>query len=159
MFVSCCKDSIRRNVITHIDCTLPSLEEFIDRPSNLTFCKDEESASKVFWDSSSYWDNFSSSTAEFGCPVPCSQISYKITFEFYHKNKWFYGDLLAADTVEVLALYLYFGTLDAEVRIDSLDYDLTSSLVVVGGNLGLFLGFSCLSVLLALVNLIVKFKC
>jgi hypothetical protein len=45
-----------------------------------------------------------------------------------------------------------YDTFNIEEHIESLVYDASSFLVSVGGNLGLFLGVSCLSVLLALIN-------
>jgi hypothetical protein len=61
-------------------------------------------------------------------------------------------------SIDFFVLYLYFGTLDVEERIDNLDYDFESFLAAVGGNLGLFLGFSCLSVLLGFVRLLNRFE-
>jgi len=54
------------------------------------------------------------------------------------------------------ALYVYFSTLNVEQQIESFDYDFASFLAAAGGNLGLFLGFSCLSVLFAVVNYVSK---
>jgi hypothetical protein len=46
-----------------------------------------------------------------------------------------------------------YNTFNVEEHVESLAYDASSLLVSVGGNLGLFLGFSCLSVLFALINI------
>ncbi len=72
----------------------------------------------------------------------------------------FIGDLISdtGGSIDFFLLYLYFGTLDVEERIDTLDYDFESFLAAVGDNLGLFLGFSCLSVLLGFVRLLKRFK-
>ncbi len=158
MFVNCCKESLKKNIVANVDCTLPSIEEFTI--SNLTFCKDQELSSFVFWELNNYWNELSGSPGDFGCPVPCTQVSYNIAFEFDHKNKWFIGDLISdtGGSIDFFLLYLYFGTLDVEERIDNLDYDFESFLAAVGGNLGLFLGFSCLSVLLTFVRVLNRFK-
>ncbi len=47
---------------------------------------------------------------------------------------------------------LYYSTFNVEEHIESLIYDASSFVVSVGGNLGLFFGFSCLSVLFACIN-------
>ena len=145
-------------VVSNIDCTVPSIETFTN--SNLKFCQDEESAKHVFWELNNYWNGLSSSPGEFDCPVPCSQESYKISMDFYHKNKWFYGDLIPENVgKDYFALYVYFSTLAVEQRIENLDFDFESFLAAIGGNLGLFLGFSCLSVLLGFVRLVNRCYC
>jgi len=77
-----------------------------------------------------------------------------MNLEYCHKNV---ANLLVEedettndDTIFYL-VYLY-DTLNTEQRIESLDYDITNFLVAAGGNLGLFLGLCCLSVLLAFVD-------
>jgi hypothetical protein len=54
------------------------------------------------------------------------------------------------------ALVIYYETFDVEEHVESLVYDAGNLLISIGGNLGLFLGFSCLSVLFALINLFTK---
>ena len=50
-----------------------------------------------------------------------------------------------------------YDTLLVEEKIETLVYDIGSFLASAGGNLGLFLGFSCLSVLIAAVEALQKF--
>jgi Amiloride-sensitive sodium channel len=56
------------------------------------------------------------------------------------------------DDDTIFYLFYMYDTLNMEQRIESLDYDITNFLVAAGGNLGLFLGLCCLSVLLAFVD-------
>ena len=58
------------------------------------------------------------------------------------------------------ALYFSIGyeSFIIEVSIETLLYDIGSFLAAVGGNLGLFLGFSCLSVLLGFVSMFKKLR-
>ena len=68
------------------------------------------------------------------------------------------GDALAKDGV---LLTIRFKKLFVEEHVETLIYDTGNFLAQAGGNLGLFLGFSCLSMLLAIVNFIrktLKFK-
>jgi hypothetical protein len=46
-----------------------------------------------------------------------------------------------------------YETFNVEEHVESLVYDASNFLVSVGGNLRLFLGFSCLSVLFYLINI------
>jgi len=57
-----------------------------------------------------------------------------------------------SDDGEIFYLLFYYLTLTTEQRIQSLDYDFGNFLVAAGGNLGLFLGMSCLSVLWLLAD-------
>jgi len=57
-----------------------------------------------------------------------------------------------SDDGEIFYLLFYYLTLTTEQRIQSLDYDFGNFLVAAGGNLGLFLGMSCLSVLWSLAD-------
>ena len=43
--------------------------------------------------------------------------------------------------------------MDTEVRTETLVYDTVNFLSAIGGNLGLFVGFSCLSVVFTLIDL------
>jgi len=49
-------------------------------------------------------------------------------------------------------LYVYYATLDTEIRTETWMVDFISLLSNIGGNLGLFLGFSCLSTILSFLN-------
>jgi hypothetical protein len=49
---------------------------------------------------------------------------------------------------------LFYSTLVIEERVETLVYDVVNFLAAAGGHLGLFLGFSCLSVLLAAIQVL-----
>jgi len=46
--------------------------------------------------------------------------------------------------------------MDVEKQVESLIYDAGNSFAAVGGNLGLFLGFSCLSMVFATIDFLVR---
>jgi len=49
-------------------------------------------------------------------------------------------------------MYPYLSAYPSEEKIERLEYDLANFLVSAGGNLGLFLGLSCLSVLFGIID-------
>ena len=53
---------------------------------------------------------------------------------------------------------MYFESFAIEEQVESLVYDEANFWAAVGGNLGLFLGFSCLSLLFDLIKPFDKFK-
>ena len=55
---------------------------------------------------------------------------------------------------QTFQLLFFYDYLDVEERVETLVYDIGNFLAAVGGNLGLAVGFSCLSVLLIAVEFI-----
>ena len=51
----------------------------------------------------------------------------------------------------------FYSTLDVEERIETLVYDAGNFLAAAGGNLGLLLGFSCLSTVFGFINIIQEY--
>ncbi len=44
------------------------------------------------------------------------------------------------------AIFLFYANLKVEEKLEQLVYGFDSALVAIGGNMGLYLGFSCLSI-------------
>lgn len=55
---------------------------------------------------------------------------------------------------EYVMLSLMFISVLVEQQVDSYVYDVINFLSAAGGNLGLFLGFSCLSIILYIIDMI-----
>ena len=86
----------------------------------------------------------------FACPVPCKQIGYAAHPTYFHRSSLL--NLREDDFKSLVLLTIRYETLAIEENVESLVYDVANFLAAVGGNLGLFLGFSCLSVFLSLLN-------
>ncbi len=88
------------------------------------------------------------------CPVPCQQTRYKATLDYFHQNVAALMGMedTSSDGGQIFHLMYYYLTLRIEQKIESLEYDFGSFLAAAGGNLGLFLGMSCLSVLFSLAK-------
>ncbi len=63
-----------------------------------------------------------------------------------------YEEILEMENL--FALYYFYDTLRVEEKIETLTFDLGGVLAAAGGNLGLCLGFSCLSILHTTIYLI-----
>ena len=74
----------------------------------------------------------------------------------YHINSWVeYDDPLQENlSQQGVDLQLAYETLAVEERIETLVYDVGSLLSAIGGNLGLFLGFSCFTMLLGILKVV-----
>ena len=94
----------------------------------------------------------------FACPVPCKQIGYAAHPTYFHRSSLL--NLREDDFKSLVLLTIRYETLAIEENVESLVYDVANFLAAVGGNLGLFLGFSCLSVFLSLLNFLmtINFK-
>ena len=91
------------------------------------------------------------------CPVPCEQTTFVTRVTKYHKNSYLVAAEEAPDDGNsTVFLSIGYETLNTELHFETLIYDIGNFLTQIGGNLGLFLGISCLSVLTGLVELIHK---
>ena len=158
LFANCSRASLWKHLPPNITCTIADMHQFIPRNSTMKECKNTKEAENVYWKLVSYLETFISDSNKYGCPVPCRQTSYKVKMEYFHKNNALlspeYGNLPEGH----FTIHSSFLTFSVEEKIESLEYDLPNLLVSAGGNLGLFLGFSCLSVMFAIIEWL-KTKC
>jgi len=85
-------------------------------------------------------------------PVPCRQLTYKILVDHYHKNNFLLHGNMMEESKNYYTLMVNNPSAIVEEQIENLEYDVVDLLASAGGNLGLFLGFSCLSVLFSAIN-------
>ena len=77
-------------------------------------------------------------------------FSYKINLNYLHLNSTTGTNDLYVDGA--FLLYYFYDSLMVEVRTEKLVFDLLGVFAAAGGNLGLCLGFSCLTLLFSLLN-------
>ena len=82
------------------------------------------------------------------CPVPCQQIKFAAQPTYFHRTSIL--NMREDDFRSLVILTVSYETLGIEEHVESLVYDIGNFLAAVGGNLGLFVGFSCLSMFLSL---------
>jgi hypothetical protein len=78
--------------------------------------------------------------------------SYNIRVDFNQLNGLFDPEAISATTAFYFYFEFFYDSLAVEERFETLVYDTGSLLASAGGNLGLMLGFSCLSVLMAALD-------
>jgi hypothetical protein len=93
--------------------------------------------------------DFAGNTDSFGCPLPCARLCYSFTLAPLHKNSILF-EVPQNFSSDVYLLSYYYKTLLVEKQVETLVYDFGGFLAAAGGNLGLCLGFSCLSILFTL---------
>ena len=88
------------------------------------------------------------------CPVPCQQTTYITKINKFHKNTFVYSanGSSAGNSSSFVFMSIGYETLNTELHFETLIYDTGNFLTQIGGNLGLFLGVSCLSVMTDLIE-------
>ena len=134
------------------------MEEFRTNSSILKECQDDKSGQETY---ATYADLFYTTKRKNwlkACPIHCKQTVYQPNVRRYHYNVWM--PLSNNPSKEVLQKFVLFSfgydTFVREVSVETLVYDAGSFLAAIGGNLGLFLGFSCFSLLIGLIELAAK---
>ena len=152
LFSKCSRESLWKNLPKTLTCKIADMEQFM--PFNFTIreCSTVKEAETVYWEFIRYLEKFISMSWEYGCPVPCRQTSYQVKLDYFHKSSALIPPELANYSMGRFSMHSSFPTFTVEEKIESLEYDLASLLVSAGGNLGLFLGFSCLSVMFAAIQ-------
>lgn len=73
-----------------------------------------------------------------GCPLPCKYVHFNIRANYF--------DEIETNPIPGgLKMYTYFDTMVVETQNEILIYNWPKFLSAIGGTLGLYLGFSCLS--------------
>jgi hypothetical protein len=121
-------------------------------------CQTLEDAAKTYEVYYNKTETFEGETAGIGCTRPCKQISHSFTLSEFHRNNWVeVRDPHSAEYLDnYYSLFVSFGSMDVEKQVESLIYDAGNFFAAVGGNLGLFLGFSCLSIIFATIDFLVR---
>ena len=133
-----------------INCTIFAFKELIDPSKNLLpLCSTSGLAQAVVQEFYAKLQSFTDHPDDFGCPVPCTTISYHSNIQYYGRPNEIYANKLGHFNLSV-----FYDNLAVEERTETLIYDLSNFLSAAGGNLGLLMGFSCLSVLLAIIKLL-----
>jgi len=152
-FVNCSKKAILETLLPKISCITFNIKEFVDsKLVKLPQCRSRKSALSTFETFMSCIDHYISKTSEFGCPVPCKQKSVKYEIEYFSRNSYFEADEKIFVDKNIFQLIVFFKSMTVEAKKESYVYDGVNFLTAAGGNLGLFMGFSCLSIIFSLID-------
>jgi len=97
----------------------------------------------------------------FGCLIPCNQTVFNLDYTLFNQN----SDMIIFDKENEdkineifpeLIVSIYYHTLSVEEHSETVVYDSINFLSAAGGNLGLLLGFSCLSTLLYFYDFVIN---
>lgn len=91
------------------------------------------------------------------CPIPCKQKSYHLTLAKFHQNTIPTENPAQDFKPESFEFTMFYDDFVVEKVSESLRYDILEFLAQAGGNLGLFLGLSCLTVGYAVIEYLENF--
>ena len=157
-FLQCGKRVIHDDSLQRLNCTIYNFKEYVNPAEvNLPVCNTTESAARTFDQMAQYSFVFLQSTRHSKCWAPCSQTSYNIEVDYL--SRFSYMNPAKPELLQSKHFHLdfFFKKIDIEERTETLVYDFVTLLSAGGGNLGLFVGFSCLSVLYTFYNCIEKY--
>ena len=127
------------------------MDDILSHTNHLDICKDKPSAIHTYRKLVDITYTPAKKTWLSACPIPCKQTIYTTKIKNIHRNTVFELSQVY-ENVNVFYLLISYDSFVVEVSVETLVYDIGSFLAAVGGNLGLFLGFSCLSVLLGFIK-------
>ena len=150
-FIECSKQQLWQMLAPKINCTIAGYESIV--PDNFTYCDSLYTAQYTQSNISNSITDFLSNFSKYNCPLPCSHKSYTYNLKYFHKNSWIDVDNSTTALIETAGVVtLSFSSLLVEERKEAYMYDLENLMTSIGGNLGLFLGFSCFSTFVALLQ-------
>ena len=153
-YLECSKNKFWNLFQNKSSCVMFIIKEFV--PQNQTAlpqCPTEETSRATFETLFDVVNSITARSANQGCTLPCTTISYNLKQRYMSENIWIHMNNLANfEEKNNFDLYYSFETMDTEERMETLTYDLGNFLVAAGGNLGLFLGFSCFSLMLTFIE-------
>ena len=154
-FIDCTKKQLWNVLSSKINCTIAGLESIVQNGTEIEYCSDSVSARQTFDHMVKTFDQVYSNLSKFNCPVPCRQKGFNYKIKYFHKNSWIEPENSTMSKT-FAGLYVSYSSLLVEERVETIVYDLECLLTSLGGNLGLFLGFSCFSTLVSGLNFIYK---
>ena len=126
----------------NVSCTMPFTDTLLE-DKKLPKCTDKESAFFTFAEVIDKNVEVIQNTSKI-----CSISSYDSKESYFNEVPEDNPDLAASP----FTIFIYYGKTTVEEKTEQYIYDPGALLTSIGGNMGLFLGFSCLSCLLSLIS-------
>ena len=150
-FIECSKQQLLQMLMPRINCTVAGIESIVSK--KIAFCDSLTDAQATLRQIYNVVQEFFSNFSKNNCPLPCTHKSYNYNLKYLHRHSWIDFENTPKETLEkARAVSLAYNSLLVEERIEAYVYDLENLMTSIGGNLGLFLGFSCFSTFVALLQ-------
>ncbi len=160
-FADICKSNFWKRLKPQLNCTIASFKGLVSNENDighLQECDEKESAKMQYQVFRDFMSQFFTKPLNFDCHFPCQQTSYDIELDYFHVNTVMVPET-DLDTIYIdgtLKFLYYYKTLSVQEMRENLVYDAGTFLAAAGGNLGLFLGLSCLTALFSFIYFVEK---
>jgi hypothetical protein len=151
-FLNCSKNVICANLTKELNCTIAGFDEFLYKCLQLPECTNLSEATEANKKIQAIYFGFAEDTESFGCKVLCERITYSMEVNTIHINSLLFDGEPEPKNTSYYHLFYYFKTYVIKKQFEVLVYDLGGFLAAAGGNLGLCLGFSFLSILFTITH-------
>ena len=146
-FISCSKKAVWAKLSQEAMCSIPGFDLFHYGGTFMRSCENETEGKDSIRKFQNVFLDFAGNSDGYGCPLPCERLSYSFTLNTLHTNSLLFEIPQNFTEKDVYYFMYYFKTFVVEKQVETLVYDLGGFLAAAGGNLGLCLGLSCLSIL------------
>jgi len=154
-FTECSKNVFLSHIKSNINCSISGFFEFTNNIVGKSGCNDRISAAQTYKTLFDFMSKFTMKTDNYSCPLPCNTTTFNVQQNNVHINTFIDPlDEMKVDNNSTFILAFAYHFLEVQELVEILVYDFGDFLSLVGGNLGLALGFSCLSVLLMSIEYI-----
>jgi hypothetical protein len=136
-FVYCVRKRLKKELIKRLNCTIPFFKS-LQLPDFLPQCTTVSEADNAIVIASLIDKE---TIRKKKCKLPCTRVKYARNFAEYPEKSLPESDKL------FFSLWIYYSSLQVEAKIERYIYGFETAIVAVGGSMGLFLGWSCYSVI------------
>ena len=151
-FIKCSKEQLWLLLRPRINCTVAGYESIV--PETFPYCDSLAAAQATMKQNYIVILDFVSHFSKNHCPLPCTRKSYNYNIRYLHRHSWIDFENSSKEFMETAgAVSLSYSSLLIEERVEAYVYDWENLMTSIGGNLGLFLGFSCFSTFVAVLKL------
>jgi hypothetical protein len=136
-----------------LNCTIQGFDRFFDTHLDLKECSNQHEGAEASKKYQAIILGLYHNSSLYGCKHPCERNTYTANINTYHFNSIIWDGFPPSLADEsYYHLFFYYKSDIVQKQVEVLVYDFGGFIAAAGGNLGLCLGFSCLSILFTITH-------
>ena len=136
-----------------LNCTIQGFDRFFDTHLDLKECCNQHDGAEASKKYQAIILGLYHNSSLYGCKHPCERNTYTANINTYHFNSIIWDGFPPSLADEsYYHLFFYYKSDIVQKQVEVLVYDFGGFIAAAGGNLGLCLGFSCLSILFTITH-------
>jgi len=150
--LNCVKTALRANLSKELNCNIPGFDNYFNDFLDLKECSNELQGVETNKKYQKIMTDFNFNPELYGCKLPCARNSYTFVLNTFHFNSIKWDGSPELQDENYYHLFFYYKSTLVPKQVEVLVYDFGGFIAAAGGNLGLCLGFSCLSILFTVTH-------